>query len=813
MKADAKIAPVTEETKDGAAAAQGAKAVGVAGGPPGAADSAELEAAKKPKISRKNKNYYLLMAKTEEYADDSELYRPRISRDMRLDYWEKMVDQKVRRKAPKGVMTYQEAWMQGDYDAEGPTYPSIFVWQLALIRSQMWDYLYLLFLLLYLLIIIAVYDGLGNSIDLGIPLTSSNSTSVDIGIEIGTWTPELQANAEAIGLGPATMILPVVFMLFVQAPPAVGIFYFVTRCNDLVKYKARTTNFGSWAFASIMIAQAVEFFLYGGADNVKAAGTCAYGNRAMAMFGEKKVVLPDLDAIYNREEASDDEEDFFDDPYPEGHHTIDEKIAQARQELEEDPENPEKQRYVQGKLEMSFLQKILSERKALEDAEVERVKAEELARELKCVDWTEWTCMVCNKHNRRPTHPPSVSDIFFGTKGIFYKRTFAIIRKRRDSPQCKFCRTYCDYTPPLCSAHQFPYNKAPYRAFNKYPMQTPVQAGLFNTPFYIYKNKVLSFLFGLRDNSSSLLVYNDWRLRLYLNGRFPETPRQVKKKDDLYQVGEFLECRLQKSDWQRCQITRARKNHTYDLRYDPGDELRLVEEKELRLPPEKRSFAYIVEVLMVYLFISFPVGLIASQTITPGLLTFFPFCAAGFLLFLRVSKFIQYFREYKFAGCWTVMKLSLFYTLPIFLMFISCAMPLIGTPWLTTVQYWMATKFVSLPVLYIMKPHFAVFCLILFMQTSAGFYMLAAYADGVPVVDKMAIAIGPLVTAVLTLMYYRRNLATFIDVGMVIRPPLNFIKPENICIRLYHRFFAAVDPHATEVDPEIAAQEAAASTV
>ena len=799
---DAKVAP-TEENKEAASAP---KAVDTSG-------SGNIEggdgASNRPKVSRKNKNYYLLMAQVEAYADDSELYKPRITREVRLQYWEKMIAQKSRRtRTPgSGGISYQEAWMKGDYDTEGPTYPSFFVFWLAIINTALWDYLYLFLLLLFLLMNIAVYDGLGSGI-LDVQSSANSTMAVPIGVGLeGSWSPEVEANAAAIGLNSVIVILPVVFMLLVQAPPSVGMFYFVTRCNDLVKYKARTTRFGAWAFSSIFIAQAVEYFLYGGADNAAGAGKCAYGQKTMKFFGQKSIVLGDLDAMYDREEASDDDEDFVDESYPEGHKTIGERIDHAREELEADPENPELQAMVQGKLEVSFLQKIILEKKAKEDAERERIRNEALQREATCTEWSEWTCVVCNKPNRRPQHPPSVSDVFFGSKGIFYKRTFAIIVPRRDKAACQFCSTYMDYQPPLCSAHVFPYNKAPYRAFAKYPIQVKVQAGLKDTPFARFMNSTYSAIFGLRNNSSSDLVYNDWRLRLYLNGRFPETPRQTKKKEEIYQIGEFLECRLQKSDWQRCQVTKARKNHTYDLRYDPGDEIRLVPEHELRLMPEKRTYAYIVELVMIYLVISFPVGLLASQTITPGLITFFPFCAAGFLIFLRVQKFFMYVREFKYAGVVPVFKLALFYTIPLLLMCTACAGPTLGIDWVTVTYYWIATKITSLPVLYIMKPHFAVFAACLFIQTSAGMWLTAKWLEGMPVSDLMAVNLGPFVTANLTLIYYRINLVTFIDVSMVIRPPLNYIKPENWCMKLYHMLIP--DPEKVRIDAEIAAEKLA----
>jgi hypothetical protein len=788
----AKVAP--EETKDDKSSSPK---------PKNGAEEWSQDAPKR-KINRKDKNYYLLIAQTENYVDDSDLYKSRANREMRMEYWEKMMDQgKSRRKPPKDFMTYQEAWMTGDFDVEGLTYPTLFVWQQALVRTSLWDYLSLFLFLLYTVVIIAVYDGLGAGL---IPL--GNST-INSDISVGNLDPETAANAAAIGLSPATMLLPLIFMFLLQVPPTLGSFYFITRCNDLVKYKARKTKFGSWSFTNIFISQAVEYFMYGGADNVKGAGTCAYGGKMMELFGKKEVVIGDLDTIYDREYPSDDDEEFVDDQYPEGHVTIQDRITKARIDLEENPDDEDLQQLVQGELEVSFLQKILNEKRKAEEEAHALAKAEAAAREATCKEWTTWMCMVCRKPNRRPTHPPSVTDIFFGEKGVFYKRIFAIIRPRRDAPSCHFCGTYADYKPPLCSAHTFPYNKDPYRAFKSYPIKTTVQAGLSNTLYSRVYNSVYSFLYGIRNNSDSALVYNDWRLRLYLNGRFPETPRQVKPTTDLYQEGEYVECRLQKSEWSRAIVTKSRANHTYDLRYDPGDELRLIDERHIRLPPEKRAYAYYVELTMVFLWLSFPIGVIASQAIAPGLITFFPFVASSSLLFMRLSKLLKYVREYKFAGLWPIVKLSMFYTLPLLFMVLGSFMPFLEASWVTVSYFWIGTKVISLPVLYVMKPNFAVFGAILFVQTSAGMYMLGSYCDGNPVVtEMMAVHMAPICTATLTLLYIRKNFNALVDVHLTIRPPLNFIKPENPCLRLYHMFVK--DPNAASEAVELTKEEMAA---
>ncbi len=743
----------------------------------------------KKKVSRRDKNYYLLNAITEDYVDDSDLYKARMTRAQRLEYWDIMQEQKVRRNPPEGRMSYQKAWMKGEYDVESQMYPSLFKWWFALVKMPLWDYIYLFLFLLYLFVIIAVYDGLGADLVPG-GLISANSTTPAVdtgGYDAGSLDPEIAANAAAIGLGPATMLLPVIFMLLIQGPPSIGAFYFINRCNDLVKYTSRTTTFGGWSFTTIFISQSCEYFFYGGADNLKGAGTCAFSERTMSFFGKKKVVVGDLDANFEREEPSDDEDDEVDDPYPVGHETIDERIEKARIELEKDLDNPDKQALVKGTKEISVLQKIIDEKKRKEQEAEYRLKQIALDAEKSCTEWAEWKCLVCNKDNRRPRHPPPVTDIFFGEKGVFFKRTYAIIKPRKDQAMCSHCGTYADYKEPLGSAHTFPYNKKPYRAFENYPIPTAVHAGLVDTPFSRAYNNVVSWLFGIRNNSNSQLVYNDWRLRLYLNGRFPETPRQVKPKRELYKVGEYLECKLQKSEWSRCLVLKAKTNHTYDIRYDPGDELRLVEEKELRLPPEKKAYAYIVEIIMCYLVITFPLSVIASQSITPALLTFFPFCGAAFLTFLRISKLIKFSRDFKYAGIWPLLKLSMFYTIPLILMTLACAAPLIGFTWVFCSYLWIACKMFSLPVLYIMKPNFAVFGGILFIQTSAGMYLLGNYADDTAVFGNQILPhIAPFVTSTLTLIYYRKNLHTFIDVSLAIRPPLNYVKPDNICIRLYH---------------------------
>lgn len=799
---DAKIAP-TEETKDpsggGPAAAKGPDGKDAKGG--GAAEMGGLAVKK----AKKDKNDYLRNALTEDYADDSHLYRPKVTREERIKYWQDIVDQgNANRKPKKGITGYQDAWMKGDYDYEGDTYPGLFVLQLGIIKSQIWDYLYLFLLLLYLIIVVAVYDGLGGAVSGvgGVDLADSgNSTAVpDSGVGgdgSSIMDDEQVENAAALGLTPVTMLLPLIFMIPVQVIPAVGMFYFINRCNDLVKFKATRTQFGSWAFASIYIAQACEYFFYGGRDNVAAAGKCAYGATMMKLMGKKELDLSSLKAK-ELEEESDGDEEFEEDDFAEGHKPVAERIDHHRAYAAANPDDEEAQKLVVGEEEMSLLKKIQKEKQDVADAAVAKAKAEEAEMERTCEDWTEWTCMVCQKENRRPTHPVPVTDIFSGVKGVLVEREFALLKQRRDAPRCVYCLTYADYMPPLGTAHLFPYNKRPYRAFSNYPITTQVQSGLDPRLFSRLYNKAFGCCFGVRNNSASKLVYNDWRLRLYLNGRFPETPRQIKPKDELFLIGEYVECRLQRSDWARCRITKARPNHTYDIRYDPGDELRLVHESHLRMPPEKRKYAYQVEVMMVFIVMTFPLAVIAGMAITKELIFFNTFIIGGYLCLERLSALVAYFRRFYFAGFWPIFKVTMFFTLPLILMTIASVTPFLGMSWVLCSYFWIGAKVTSLPILYIMKPSFFVLGCVLFTLTGVGFYALANYCDGTPLVDMMAINLGPLIAAVLLLIYYRRVLVAFVDVNLIIRPPLNFIKPEPFFTRMYNCITCVKDIDADE---------------
>ena len=174
----------------------------------------------------------------------------------------------------------------------------------------------------------------------------------------------------------------------------------IDRCNDLVKYKAKT-GFGTWAFVGIFICQAVENFWYGGRSRSSAAGKCAYGTTMMSFLGKKKVDLSSLQDRSNMEPESDDDENAFaQDEFPEGHKSIQQRIEEARQYAYENPDDEEAQALSVGELEMSSLARKFDEQNRKENEAKERIKRENAEREAACEDWAEWTCLVCNTFNR-----------------------------------------------------------------------------------------------------------------------------------------------------------------------------------------------------------------------------------------------------------------------------------------------------------------------------------------------------------------------------------------------------------------------------
>ena len=422
-------------------------------------------------------------------------------------------------------------------------------------------------------------------------------------------------------------------------------------------------------------------------------------------------------------------------------------------------------------MEGGHLKRLAEEKRIAE--EQEKAKQAEITRRREALikKWTEWVCMCCGKKNRRPTHPPDEFLVAYSERGVYYKRTISSLRIQKKRPRCTFCHTHDDWVPRACTAHYFKYNPTPYSAFENYPEVVPsIKRGCFRTLW----DKGVSCLFGQRNHPDSRLMVNDWRLSIYLSSRFPIIPRPVKDKNELYELGEIIECRRQKSDWCRGRIIEARSNHIYDIRYDTGDDVRVVEEHELRLPPGKGAMAYRTELCISLLILFFPLSIIGAILVSPGFFFLPTLALSAFLLSYRAYAFVDTFREYYTAGCCVIFQQSMIFSLPLLMLLVTSVFGLLreslGMSWIVIAALIIVTEVTAIPVIYIKRPTFAVMIGILFIESSLTFILLALKLDGVKFNPYVLVDLFPAFVGIYTLLRFRRWLGHVWDVSMRIRP-------------------------------------------
>jgi hypothetical protein len=386
------------------------------------------------------------------------------------------------------------------------------------------------------------------------------------------------------------------------------------------------------------------------------------------------------------------------------------------------------------------------------------------------IAYSAWTCLVCKRKNCKPAKAPVESDVYFGEAGVYYKRTYAMIKARRDVATCDRCYTYCDYTPPLGSAHIFPYNPDPFVAFDQYPKPSTVQAGLKPDIKSRYYYSMKGFFLGIKDNINSAPLKNDWRLRKFVNNRFPVLPRYKLKPGEFFQLGEIVECKQQKFAWARARIMKVNTNHTYDIRYDPGDEIRFVEESGIRTIPEKRAYAFRVEMGVVLIAVLTPLGMaLGIMSGNPGLSMIGLLVVSAGLLCVRVVVFVQYFYNYYHAGMLAILGLTSLYTLPLLFLVIASAIGLSAgadpSAWLGVTILLILTKAFALPVMYIYRPPYLVIAAAIFSQTSLGLILVSSN-----LLPYLAISLAPFITTAICLKILRKFLFNVWDVCLIMRP-------------------------------------------
>lgn len=198
-----------------------AKSNGDGGGP---SDTAAAPAAGSP--AKKGKKFNpLLSVKTEDYVDDLELYKPKITRQERYDYYQELLIINKDRKDSTNLVVLSEIQY----------YPKSFVWAFAFIRSNCWDQWYLNCLLIFFILIVVFSDG---------------------------WVKLFAPFLITLNANNNLLMIPLALMFVTQIVPLFGTVFFVHFCNDLVRLIA-SQNFQQWV-SLILIASFVinnRFFL------------------------------------------------------------------------------------------------------------------------------------------------------------------------------------------------------------------------------------------------------------------------------------------------------------------------------------------------------------------------------------------------------------------------------------------------------------------------------------------------------------------------------------------------------------------------
>jgi hypothetical protein len=311
-------------------------------------------------------------------------------------------------------------------------------------------------------------------------------------------------------------------MALTQLIPALGTSIFVHFSNDLVHFLAAQnspspSSFQAWAFSACIAAQYIEFFYYRGRGCAHLAGNCRRNNNknsppppgshpTIPITPDRKKFLKNLFYILRGGNKYAKVLDGAVDPPPSA---LENSIRTGNPNIKV----TDNQSIATGSMDLTSLEEGSS---VASDSVASIGKEEKVEEEL-----SHWICLVCGKENLCPRHPTIISDLIFSSRGKFYKQTVVTIKPRRDMPSCTKCFTYMDYLPNQATQQLFARHSAPHQVFQNYPLVPKIQNGLKNDGRSVLYGQVKSFFFGLSDSPSSALMFNDWRVRKFVNNMFP----------------------------------------------------------------------------------------------------------------------------------------------------------------------------------------------------------------------------------------------------------------------------------------------------
>lgn len=604
----------------------------------------------------------------EVFVDDDGIYKPRITRKQRMDYWKQILQQYKVKKPLTTISLSKESLVfhdnnHDDIEKEISQFSKRFVQFTKRMLSERWDHVYLNCFMIWLIIVSIIQSTYWKYSDYS----------------------EL------------VIVLPLLIMFLSQLIPILCSIVIMIFHRKLI-YALASINIWKWSFVVVLVCQYLERFYF-------------------TSFQLKTITK----TMRNTKTMND----------------MKDKLIQPIHSFENKTSN-----------------NIIEE------------------------DKDEWMCIVCGLENKKSksslieSHP----NLVFGSIGQYYIRNYVTIQIQKDfHPKCEKCFTSCNYQPNASTLHLFPRSKQQFNTFANYP-KTP-HSNLHPHLLRRCYNKIVSCLFGIRNDQESKLLFNDWRLYKYIASILEEVPRPSKSMNDFYQLGEIIECQLHKVDWTRARVIKVHENRLYDIHYTSGETLRYVDEKLLRLPSLKQKLAYRIEMCMVILILSFPILLIVSY-IRKNISYIFlgSLVVSGYLLVVRIIKSIHYLYSHYKAGLFRILKLSFLFTLPILLLFIlSFAILFIKNSSYISLEIicylFIIVKLLSLILVSMIRSTYAIMLAIIFLQAIIGEYLIARQLDGYHVVDNNNIGflLIPFFTMTLTIKYFRMILHTIWDVCLIIR--------------------------------------------
>lgn len=159
------------------------------------------------KKKRGAKTNVLLNAKTDPHVDDTDLYKPRLTREDRLTYFNFLLENRRRRTVPVGFTSWTSQEIAHDNELEN--YPFCYRVFMYFVRSNRWDQWYLNFFIIMIVLAIFFIDG---------------------------WAKQFVPFIDELNAGNALLALPALGMIITQVIPLIGTYFFIHMANDLVHY-------------------------------------------------------------------------------------------------------------------------------------------------------------------------------------------------------------------------------------------------------------------------------------------------------------------------------------------------------------------------------------------------------------------------------------------------------------------------------------------------------------------------------------------------------------------------------------------------